>query len=220
MKNIYAALSLFIGIMAFGQNAPMNVIVTDFNNKPIKGEKILFQGQKTGHKTEGVSNTDGKFKVELPGGDIYDIKVIGVGDEQEYSTIEIPSLGENEVFNEATMQVQIEEWDSFTLDDLHFKTGSAVIEKSSYPILDQLVEYMNNKGKSIEIGGHTDSDGSDESNQKLSQNRAKAVKDYLVTKGIDKSRISAKGYGESKPIASNDTDAGKAQNRRTEVKVL
>jgi outer membrane protein OmpA-like peptidoglycan-associated protein len=71
----------------------------------------------------------------------------------------------------------------------------------------------------IEVGGHTDSDGDDVHNQKLSENRAKSVVDYLLNKGISKERLSHKGYGETKPVAPNDTPQNKAKNRRTEVKV-
>ncbi|MCZ2268082.1 MAG: OmpA family protein, partial [Ignavibacteriales bacterium] len=69
---------------------------------------------------------------------------------------------------------------------------------------------------SVEIGGHTDSDGSAKSNQKLSEARAESVKAWLVNKGIDASRISTKGYGEDKPIADNKTKEGKQKNRRIE----
>jgi outer membrane protein OmpA-like peptidoglycan-associated protein len=72
----------------------------------------------------------------------------------------------------------------------------------------------------IEIGGHTDNVGKDESNITLSQNRANAIKQYLVKKGINADRIIAKGYGESQPIATNDTDEGRQKNRRTEIKII
>jgi outer membrane protein OmpA-like peptidoglycan-associated protein len=199
----------------------MNILVTDYNNKPIKGEKIQFVGKSTKVELEGVTDTDGKFKMELPGGDVYDIKIQSVGEATDYSSIEIPSIGENETFNEGTLTIMIEEAGSFTLDDLHFATGSAEIKSSSKVVLQQLAEYLKNKSSlKIEIGGHTDSDGSDTSNKELSQKRAEAVKAYLTKNGISSSRLSAKGYGESKPIASNETEQGKAQNRRTEVLIL
>jgi outer membrane protein OmpA-like peptidoglycan-associated protein len=72
----------------------------------------------------------------------------------------------------------------------------------------------------IELSGHTDSDGSDTYNQKLSENRAKAVVDYLVKRGIKAERMVAVGYGESKPIDTNETPEGKQNNRRTELKIL
>jgi len=71
----------------------------------------------------------------------------------------------------------------------------------------------------IDIDGYTDSQGSDELNQTLSENRAKSVKDYLVSKGIDESRLKSTGYGETNPIADNKTAAGRAKNRRTEMTI-
>ena len=88
-------------------------------------------------------------------------------------------------------------------------------------MLDELVAYLVRKDdEKIELGGHTDNVGTAASNLKLSQARANTVRAYLLTKGIDPSRVTAKGYGMSKPVASNATAAGKAQNRRTEVKIL
>ena len=71
----------------------------------------------------------------------------------------------------------------------------------------------------IDIDGHTDAQGSDESNQVLSDNRAGAVKNYLVGKGITETRLKSAGYGETKPVADNTTAAGRAKNRRTEMTV-
>jgi outer membrane protein OmpA-like peptidoglycan-associated protein len=87
--------------------------------------------------------------------------------------------------------------------------------------LNELAEYMNlKKTLVIEIAGHTDNVGAPESNQKLSEDRANAVKQYLVKKGIVAERIVAKGYGDSEPVADNNTASGKQQNRRTEVRVI
>ena len=71
----------------------------------------------------------------------------------------------------------------------------------------------------IEISGHTDNTGSAAMNENLSQQRANAVVAYIVTKGIDTSRLTAKGYGSKKPIATNDAESGRQQNRRTEFKI-
>jgi OOP family OmpA-OmpF porin len=74
-----------------------------------------------------------------------------------------------------------------------------------------------NPGLKVSVEGHTDSVGSDAYNERLSERRAHAVKDYLVHQGIDASRISTVGYGEAKPVASNKTESGRAQNRRAEI---
>ncbi len=84
-----------------------------------------------------------------------------------------------------------------------------------------MAEYMNlKKTLVIEIAGHTDNVGTAESNQKLSEDRATAVKKYLEKKGIAPERVTAKGYGDTKPIGDNSTAAGKQKNRRTEVHII
>jgi outer membrane protein OmpA-like peptidoglycan-associated protein len=72
----------------------------------------------------------------------------------------------------------------------------------------------------IEIGGHTDAKGSDSYNLRLSENRAKSVVDYLVSKGLSENRLQYKGYGKMKPIDTNDTEEGRAKNRRVEFKII
>jgi outer membrane protein OmpA-like peptidoglycan-associated protein len=87
--------------------------------------------------------------------------------------------------------------------------------------LNKVVDFLKqNSNVSIEISGHTDSKGSDTYNSNLSQGRSQAVVDYLIGQGIDSSRLQAHGYGESKPIDTNDTEAGRANNRRVEFTVL
>ena len=104
---------------------------------------------------------------------------------------------------------------------IHFEYNKAKISPSSYNILDNLVETMKKCPNSgIVIGGHTDSDGSDYYNMMLSQKRADAVKKYFENKGIKNSQLKAIGYGESHPVASNDTAESKSKNRRIELKVV
>ena len=99
-----------------------------------------------------------------------------------------------------------------------FITGSAKLQKSSYKGLDDVAKIMSeNPGMSLAIDGHTDYVGSEEMNQTLSDNRAASVKTYLVSKGVDESRITATGHGETMPIADNKTAAGRQQNRRSEM---
>lgn len=107
------------------------------------------------------------------------------------------------------------------MQGLFFKTGSAVILPESYKILDDVVEVMKNNTKiELSIEGHTDNVGKPEGNLTLSQNRASAAREYLINKGISKSRVFAIGYGDSKPIASNTDEKGREQNRRVEFVVL
>jgi outer membrane protein OmpA-like peptidoglycan-associated protein len=90
----------------------------------------------------------------------------------------------------------------------------------SFKGLDEVVKIMAaDQAMKITIDGHTDNVGSDASNQKLSENRANAVKSYLVKKGVDANRIEVTGYGETKPIADNKTAAGRQKNRRVELEL-
>jgi outer membrane protein OmpA-like peptidoglycan-associated protein len=101
---------------------------------------------------------------------------------------------------------------------INFDSGKSTIKKESIPVVEQIIEMMNQAPDiKISVEGHTDNDGSNESNLKLSESRAKAVVDAIVKVGIDKTRLSAAGFGEEKPIADNSTAEGKAKNRRVEL---
>ncbi|MBI5541826.1 MAG: OmpA family protein [Bacteroidia bacterium] len=103
------------------------------------------------------------------------------------------------------------------LRNIFFDTDLSNLKPKSKTELSKLISFLKeNPGVSIEIGGHTDNVGSQEHNLKLSQNRAKSVQTYLVEHGIASTRLSSKGYSFSKPIATNDTEEGRALNRRTE----
>ena len=101
-------------------------------------------------------------------------------------------------------------------DSVYFETGSAVIMEKSHNLLNDVAHILDEHPSIVrlEIEGHTDSKGNDASNKTLSQNRANSVKQYLIEQGIGEERLYAIGYGEEKPIASNDTKDGRAQNRR------
>lgn len=105
-------------------------------------------------------------------------------------------------------------------DNLNFEFGKADIKKESLPYLDKLADtLLKSKNWTLEIQGHTDDKGGDDFNMKLSQNRADAVKNYLITKGVLLDTITAKGFGESKPLVPNDSDANREKNRRVEFKI-
>jgi outer membrane protein OmpA-like peptidoglycan-associated protein len=100
---------------------------------------------------------------------------------------------------------------------IHFDVNSATVKPESMGTINQIAKLLkNNPELKFEIDGHTDSTGDASKNMTLSQQRAEAVQQLLVSQGVDASRLSAKGYGASKPMASNDTPEGQAQNRRVE----
>ncbi|MFC4261347.1 OmpA family protein [Ferruginibacter yonginensis] len=109
---------------------------------------------------------------------------------------------------------------NFAAKNVFFSTGSFKLLPKSFKSLDEVVTLLKaDESLLIDVDGHTDAQGADDKNQTLSENRAAAVKNYLVSKGIAESRLKATGYGETKPVADNKTAAGRAKNRRTEMTV-
>jgi outer membrane protein OmpA-like peptidoglycan-associated protein len=106
------------------------------------------------------------------------------------------------------------------LDNVLFDFDKTAVKPDGAKILDRLIVFLKeNADKKVELEGHTDSVGTDQYNQSLSEKRAVSVKDYLTKRGVAASRIATKGFGESKPIADNKTAEGRAKNRRVEIKV-
>ncbi len=102
-----------------------------------------------------------------------------------------------------------------------FNSGKSTFQQQTYPVLQSIAAILKEyPSANFSIEGHTDSDGKDAANQKLSEDRAAAVKNYLIENGIAASRLTSAGFGESKPIDTNKTKAGKANNRRVEVKLV
>jgi outer membrane protein OmpA-like peptidoglycan-associated protein len=107
-------------------------------------------------------------------------------------------------------------------DRVQFKKNSARLLKRSHPVLDQVVAVMekNTSIHLVEIQGHTDARGNDRRNRQLSQRRADSVRTYLMDKGVDAERLTAKGYGEERPLVDNDSRDNRRQNRRVEFQIL
>ena len=107
------------------------------------------------------------------------------------------------------------------LQGVHFDFDKATLKPEAMTVLNEAAALLQKHERVVvEVAGHTDSKGSEEYNQGLSERRANAVKDYLNSKGVRASRLTARGYGESRPVASNDTDEGRAENRRVELIIL
>lgn len=199
-------------------SAKITVFVGTMQKVARKKDIIYFIGQKSKKEYRGISNSVGKFDIKLPGGETYDIKIGMIGDEEDYSSVEIEHLDQAASYE---IQILYEPAKVFELKNVEFNTGQHTLRKDSYRPLNDLVEILKIKDHmKIEIGGHTDNVGSDENNLSLSQRRAETVRKYLISKGIASSRLTAKGYGERAPRASNDTAEGRQSNRRTEVTIL
>ena len=115
---------------------------------------------------------------------------------------------------------KITEGKTYRINDIRFKTGSSELNEESKRVLDEFADYLNeNKTLRIEIGGHTDDVGDDLKNMVLSTDRAFEVFGYLQSEGVDGDRMNFKGYGETTPVATNDSEINRAKNRRTEFKI-
>ncbi|MDR1591804.1 MAG: OmpA family protein [Prevotellaceae bacterium] len=107
------------------------------------------------------------------------------------------------------------------LQGIQFETGKEVIRPSSYAILNQVVEVMKeNSDFLLNIAGHTDNVGQPAKNQELSERRAASVKNYLISKGVEEARLTSEGFGDARPVATNQTAAGRKTNRRVEFTVI
>jgi len=108
--------------------------------------------------------------------------------------------------------------DGFIALEILFDTGKSTIKSESQAIIDEIYKLLKeNPSLKVSIEGHTDNVGNSENNKKLSENRAKAVVDALVAKGINQQRLSAVGHGQERPVADNRTEEGRAKNRRVEI---
>lgn len=140
-----------------------------------------------------------------------------------YISTKVPPQGEDGSGTTPVKKIDIEMkpieiGETYRLDHINFSTNSAdVLTEESMTVLDDFIEFLNENPRiKVAIHGHTDNIGSGESNMILSRNRAKAVNDYLILSEIENSRLNYRGFGETKPIASNETQEGKGLNRRTE----
>ena len=189
------------------------------------GIRITYENLKTG-EVLGYAKPDpssGIYKIVLPFGEKYGITASAKGFIPSSINLDLSNLGGRYLeLNGRDIQLSpIEKGTIARINNLFFEVNKAELSPESTPELDRLVKLMlENKDLKIEISGHTDNTGSKSFNQTLSEDRAKAVGNYLVNHQVEASRIKTIGYGYEKPLASNDTEEGKAQNRRVEILIL
>lgn len=199
------------------KKATVKVLVANHIKVPIENEEVSFISVKTKAVYAGRSQKDGRFELEVPAGDTYKVLYNTDSTKEEYADMAIPDA--EGVVVECMLTITLGM--VFTLDNVFFDTGKASFQPASFAELNELARFMAEvPAAEIEIAGHTDNVGGKEANQKLSQDRANAVKAFLVKKGIAAGRVQAKGYGGTMPVADNTTAEGKKRNRRTEVKIL
>jgi outer membrane protein OmpA-like peptidoglycan-associated protein len=162
----------------------------------------------------------GQYLVSLPAGKNYGAIAYSEGFLFESDNFNIPDTA---AYSEIVMDIDmkpVEEGNNIILTNIFFETGRFDLKAQSKDILDRVVKLMKDfTTLKVEISGHTDNVGKDDYNQRLSEDRAQSVVDYLIEQKISKDRLTAVGYGKTKPFASNDTAEGRAKNRRIEFKI-
>ena len=198
-------------------------VITDAKTNAVLEASIdLIDNEKNQVLATFKSNSStGRYLVTLPAGRNYGIAVRKEGYlfHSENFIIDINADYVEYVKDVALKKVEI--GSVIVLRNIFFDFDKATIRPESANELDRLIKLLTeNPTLKIELGSHTDSKGSDEYNMKLSDSRSQSVVSYLISKGIGADRLVAKGYGETKPIDTNDTDEGRQNNRRTEFKIL
>ena len=167
--------------------------------------------------------SSGKYKLVLPYGKNYGITAKAKGLIPASTNLDLSTMKGRylELDDRDLSMVPLVKGNTATINNLFFDLGKAALKPESEPELKRILQVMKeNKALVIEISGHTDNTGSDEINNKLSLERANAVKDYLLNGLIESTRIRTKGYGKSKPKADNATEEGRQINRRVEIEIL
>jgi len=169
-----------------------------------------------------VADKNGDIILDLAPGKKYDVKVTAPNYFEQNTSLDLQNVkaGEKQEISLRPMNRIVKGY-VFHSNTINFETASDIIDKSSYPELEKIAKQMVDKPSlQLEVGGHTDDVGDEEYNRDLSERRARSVADFFKQRGVKPELISFKGYGETKPIADNTSDAGKSQNRRVEFTVI
>ncbi|WP_313804308.1 OmpA family protein [Flavobacterium sp.] len=197
--------------------------VYDSKTKKVMSAPIVYNNLKTNREL-GTAISDpstGSYSIVLPYGEAYSFMAEKQGYYAVTQNVDLSKLKEYKEIEVDLYLNPIEKGETIRLNNIFFASGKYQLLSESFAELDKLLAILkSNAAMKIEISGHTDAVGGDADNMTLSNNRANAVMNYLVGKGIAKDRLSAKGYGETKFIATNDTEDGKQQNRRVEFVIL
>lgn len=209
----------------------MRLFVTDADAGPIAGIVIKLTAPDGTAYYTAETDSQGYAEVLVPIGQRYELEYLSLGRRDVTAQVEVPPKPNQNL----RLTLRYRGWrgrakgaeneppqppnpQRFVMDGVVFESGRATIRPESYARLESVVEYMTHKPSTrIQVSGHTDSVGDAKNNQALSEARAKAVREYLVSKGIDGGRIEAVGYGDQRPVASNESEEGRQQNRRIEA---
>jgi OmpA-OmpF porin, OOP family len=208
--------------------APDPVVLIEgkvFNKKtgePIEAAiyyEYLNDGKEAGFARSNPAT--GEYKIVLPYGHNYGFRAEAKGFVGVNENLNLTEVKEYKEIKRDLYLVPIEVGQIVRLNNIFFDFGKSTLKAESFNELNRVAKMMTeNPSMKLEIAGHTDNVGADEANQSLSQNRAASVVTYLNSKGISSDRLVAMGYGETSPVATNDTEEGRELNRRVEFKIL
>ncbi|QEC66121.1 OmpA family protein [Panacibacter ginsenosidivorans] len=207
---------------------PVALVTGRFYNaktkQPIMASLVYETLDSTGTNTKVItSDEDGSYKIVLPSDKSYSIRATADHFFAISENLNLDSLSQTgyKEINKDIYLAPIEIGQVVRLNNVFFDFDKYNLRPESYTELDRVVKLLTeNPAIEIELSAHTDSKGSDDYNITLSTNRAKSVTDYIISKGIAASRITSQGYGETRPVATNETDEGRQLNRRVEFKIV
>ena len=197
-------------------------VLNSKTNKPVEAKiryETLPDGVEAGIAVS-IAQT-GEYKIVLPTGKKYGFMAEAKGFASINENLDLTNLSEYKEIQRDLYLVPIEKGEIIRINNIFFNFGEYRLLEDSYAELNRLVILLNeNPVMKIRINGHTDNIGNVQDNQILSEQRANAVKDYLLSKGIAPNRVITKGYGKIKPLANNTTEEGRQKNRRVEFEII
>ena len=191
-------------------------------NKPIQAT-VNYENLKTG-SNEGIAISDpttGSYQIALPYGKVYGFNALAAKYLPISDNLDLTQLSDYKEITRDLYLVPELVGQIVRINNVFFEFGKSELKTESFAELNRIAVYLKQKPQvKIEMGGHTDNVGSDESNNLLSTERAKSVQQYLVKQGVASIRISFRGYGKTLPVATNDTEDNRALNRRVEFTII
>jgi outer membrane protein OmpA-like peptidoglycan-associated protein len=197
-------------------------VLNQKTNLPVQAVISYFDLQDAAISGAAMSNPQtGYYQIILPAGRLYGFQASAGNYLAVSENLDLKDLGEYKEIERDLYLVPIEIGEKVRLNNIFFETGKWDLLPESFAELDELVKILgDNPSMEIEINGHTDNVGDDNSNLVLSQKRAAAVVTYLLGRGVAGDRLDSAGFGETQPVAPNETDEGRALNRRVEFVIV
>ncbi|MFH2141836.1 MAG: OmpA family protein [Bacteroidota bacterium] len=230
MKTIITVICYLSVFCTFAQQLKPVVLISgkalnERNMQPVEIEvkityEILPQGEEAGIARTNPLNGD--YKIILPFGKKYSYYALAEGYYSVTNFLDVTELTEYTEIDEQNLFLAPLKEDQVTiLNSIFFEKKSAVILPESFPELNRFIDFLKtNKRIYIELSGHTDNKGEPNTNLELSEKKAQAVADYVISKGVKADRITSKGYGQTRPVGFNKDKEGRERNNRIEFKII